>query len=163
MTAAKDFPLDLDERRLLDEWGSYPDLTSWHRHQLTEAGVSLSVEITAGELTTPRIRPAGRLFIPDPLGVPAYCLKVYDGPTAGPFNPDSTIPLLDLLAFRLEEPARWWLRRGRYDLVLGKDQVVDAMATSGACILHPTPLQWLQMGCKGACLLDLAAACQVAA
>jgi len=155
-----DFPLDLDERQLLDEWLAYPDLTSWHIRRLKEAGVSPKCWIAAGEMTSPRIRAIGRTFIPDPMGEAAYCLKVFDGEPAGPINPDSSIPLVDLLAFRLEAPDRWYLRRGKWNLVLGKDQFVDAMAEGRPCVLHPTPLDWLRAECRGACPLDLAEAFQ---
>jgi len=131
-------------------------LTSWHTRQLNEVGVSATGWITAGEITVPRIRPIGRIFNADPMGAPAYCLKVFDGAPASPINPDSTIRLLDLLAFRLEDPERWYLRGGRWGLVLGKDQLVDAMAERRPVQLHPTPLAWLRAECRGACPLDLA-------
>jgi len=145
---------------LLDEWLAYPDLTSWHIRKLKEGGVSPKCWITAGELTAPRIRPIGRVFIPDPFGEPAFALKVFDGPPAGPINPDPTIPLVDLLAFRLEEPDRWYLRRGKWGLVLGKNQFVDAMAEGRSVQLHGMPLDWLRAECRGACPLDLAEAHQ---
>ena len=159
MTAA-DFPLDLDERQLLDEWLAFPGLTSWHIRQLKGADIPPKSWISAGELTAPRVRSTGRTFIPDPLGDAAYCLKVFDGPPAGPIKPDPTILLADLLAFRLDEPDRWYLRRGKWNLVLGKDQFIDAMAEGRACVLHPTPLDWLRAECAGTCPLDLAEAFQ---
>ena len=78
-------------------------------------------------------------------------------------NPDPSIPLVDLLAFRLNAPERWWLRIGAAQLVLGKDQFLDAMASSSNITLHDTPLQWLRAECEGACPLDLADSYQDAA
>ncbi len=141
---------------LLAEWLAMPGLTSQHIRRLAAAGVPAASWITAGHIATPRISTTGRLFVPDPLGHPALVLPVYDGPPVGPDNPDPSVPLLDLLAFRLEEPERWSLRIGRQGLVLGKQIFIDSMVTGSNARVCATPLAWLQGGCEGICLLDLA-------
>ena len=146
----------MDERDLLSEWLSFPGLTGRHIRQLADVGISSAAWITAGHLCTPRITITGRFFMPDPFGQPAFVLPVWDGEPVGELNPDPSIPLVDLCAFHLEEPERWWLRVGAPDLVLGKDQFVTAMVTGSIVHLHATPLQWLRAGCVGACPLDLA-------
>ncbi len=135
----------MDEPDLLSEWLSFPGLTGRHIRQLSDAGVTSAAWITAGHIATPRITITGRFFTPDPFGKcrSTFVLPVYDGEPVSEINPDPGIPLVDLLAFRLEEPERWWLRIGAPDLVLGKDQFVTAMVTSSMVRLHATPLQWL--------------------
>ena len=86
-----------------------------------------------------------------------FMMRVFDGEPVSFENPVEA-PLADLLAFRLDDPGRWWLRRGTPDLVLGKDQLADALATGAPIHLHETPLDWLRAECRGACLLDLAEA-----
>ena len=146
----------MDERDLLSEWLSFPGLTGRHIRQLADAGVTSAAWITAGHIATPRITITGRFFMPDPFGAPAFVVPIYDGEPVSEINPDPSVPLVDLLAFRLEEPERWWLRAGAPDLVLGKDPFVTAMVTGSMVRLHATPLQWLQAECEGCCPLDLA-------
>ena len=141
---------------LLSEWLSFPGLTGGHIRQLADAGVTTAGWLRAGHLVTPRISTAGRTWTPDPFGMPAYVLPVYDGEPVSEINPDPSIPLVDLCAFRLEEPDRWYLRRGEWGLVLGLDQLFTAMVTGSDITLHATPLAWLQAECEGACPLDLA-------
>jgi hypothetical protein len=61
--------------------------------------------------------------------------------------------LSDVIAFRPEDPYRWWLRRGNGG-VLGEDNYLDALETGRPIMLHPHPLAWLQADCRGAVLLD---------
>ena len=146
----------IDEARLMSEWLSFPGLTGRHIRQLSDAGISSAAWVRAGHLATPRITITGRFFMPDPFGTPAFVVPVYDGEPVSEINPDPSVPLVDLCAFRIEEPERWWLRIGAPHSVLGKDQFVTAMVTGSIVGLHATPLQWLKAECQGACLLDLA-------
>ena len=146
----------MDERDLLSEWLSFPGLTGRHIRQLADVGISSAAWITAGHLCTPRITITGRFFMPDPFGQPAFVLPVWDGEPVGELNPDPSIPLVDLCAFRIEEPERWWRRIGAPHLVLGKDQFVGAMQNARIGAICPSPLAWLQAGCEGFCPLDLA-------
>ena len=141
---------------LLNEWLAYPGLTGRQIHKLADAGVTSAAWIRAGHLATPRVQMVGRLYIPDPFGEPALVMRVYHGAPPSFENPDPSVPIGDLLAFHLEEPDRWYLRRGEWGLVLGMDQFNEAMVTGSRIILHATPLQWLRAGCEGACPLDLA-------
>ena len=146
----------MSEVDLLTEWLSFPGLTGAHIAKLAEAGVTTAGWLRAGHLATPRISTAGRTWTPDPFGMPAYVLPVYDGEPISELNPDPSIPLVDQVAFKLEEPNLWWLRIGTPHLVLGKDKFLEAMVTGSDIALHATPLQWLQAECEGSCLLDLA-------
>ncbi len=146
----------IDEARLMSEWLSFPGLTGRHIRQLADVGISSAAWVRAGHIATPRISTAGRLFTPDPFGQPAFLLPVYDGEPVSFENPDPSVPLVDLCAFRIEEPERWWLRIGAPHLVLGKDQFFAAMQMPRIIGICPSPLAWLQAGCNGFCPLDLA-------
>ena len=155
------FPGDVaTELDLLNEWLAYPGLTGRHIRQLAEAGVTTAAWVRAGHLATPRISTAGRLFTPDPFGQPAFVLPIYDGEPVSELNPDPSTPLVDLCAFRLNEPEQWWLRIGAPHLVLGKDQFIGAMQNGPHGPICPSPLAWLQAGCEGFCPLELADAYQ---
>ncbi len=146
----------IDEARLMSEWLSFPGLTGRLIRQLSDAGISSAAWVRAGHLATPRITITGRFFMPDPFGTPAFVVPVYDGEPVSEINPDPSVPLVDLCAFRIEEPERWWFRIGVPHLVLGKDQFVAAMQMLRIGNICPTPLAWLQAGCNGFCPLDLA-------
>jgi len=57
--------------------------------------------------------------------------------------------LFDLVAFKLENPTRWWRRLGVAD-ILGN----AASFTVEPKTLHPTPLDWLRAGGTGLVVLD---------
>ena len=141
---------------LLDEFLSYPGLTQEHLDCLKRVGVSTAARIRAGGLAVPRVVPAGQLYVPCPTGDPMFAIPVYDGQAPSFDNPDLSAALIDILAFRLEEPTIWWLRNGAPHLVLGRNHLITAMLDGTAVQLHSTPLEWLQAGCEGVCLLDLA-------
>ncbi len=62
--------------------------------------------------------------------------------------------LIDMIAWRPDDPTHWWFRQGGVDMVLGADNL-DLAHTAGRPIsLHQTPLDWLRAECRGACLLD---------
>ena len=146
----------MDDVDLLDEFLSYPGLMRAHLDRLQHAGVSAAARICAGGLTAPNVVTAGRLFVPSETGDPVFAIPIYDGRPPSFENPDPTAPLVDLCAFRLDEPERWWLRIDEPHLVLGKDKFFNAILSGSKIILHATPLQWLQAECEGACPLDLA-------
>ena len=112
---------------LVGEWLAYPGLTGQHIRQLAKAGVTSAAWIRAGHLATPRISTAGQLFTPDPFGQPVFVLPIYDGEPVGEINPDPDIPLVDLLAFRLEEPEQWWLRVETLTLYSDEETLLQAL------------------------------------
>ena len=136
-----------DETRLLTEFLASPGLTSRHLARLSEAGVTTAAWMRAGGLTTPRLSTTGRLFMPDSVGQPMFMMRVFDGEPVSFDNPVEA-PLADLLAFRLDDPGHWWLRRGAPDLVLGKGQLGEALSTGAPIRLHETPLDWLCAECR---------------
>ena len=62
--------------------------------------------------------------------------------------------LIDMLAWRPDDPTRWWCRLGDVGVVLGADNLDLAHTASLSISFATTPLDWLQADCRGACLLD---------
>ncbi len=59
----------------------------------------------------------------------------------------------DLIAFKAEDPDRWWLRRGQVDL-LGTYNITPWRLSP--LTIHDNPLSWLQAGADGICVVDWA-------
>ncbi len=57
----------------------------------------------------------------------------------------------DLVAFRLDNPGRWWRRRGDVDL-LGASNMTPWRLSP--LVIHATPLSWLQGTAAGICIVD---------
>ena len=97
------------------------------------------------EATT--IRPTGRLFEhaePGESGaVRASMLRVRA--PAG--------EVIDLVAWRVNHPTQWWLRRG-VAVVLGEAAVDRADWLDLPLVLHSTPERWSRAGANGAAVLD---------
>ncbi len=92
---------------------------------------------------TARIRPDSELYQPDDDGLEAVIVPVFDGGET-----------VDLLAFRLSEPDRWWLRIGAAAF-LGGDVLGD-VALDEPVRAFKTPLSWLRAGAPADGLVILA-------
>lgn len=64
--------------------------------------------------------------------------------------------LLDLVAFRSGDPERWLLRSG-YGWALGLEHGLGRHTWGGPVPLSVSPLEWLQRGAEGLCVLDWSA------
>ncbi len=62
--------------------------------------------------------------------------------------------LVDLIAFRTDDPGCWWYRNGELGLVLGEDRYLAAIEAGASLRLFDSPLAWLRGGCAGAVFLD---------
>jgi len=93
-----------------------------------------------------RICTDGDLWQPDEAGRPAILQPVI---TYG--------VLIDVVAWRLDAPSRWWRRTG-YAAALGDDAIDGAAihfdGEEDPLTLHCSPVAWLAAGGSGACLLD---------
>lgn len=101
---------------------------------------------------------SGRYWQPGAVDEPlAMILPVLEDPWED--EPD----IIDLVAFRLSNPAGWRVRTG-YGMALGSWNITDVRSTvqiwkvpgqpaSSGLELHRTPLEWLQADCEGACIL----------
>lgn len=61
--------------------------------------------------------------------------------------------LVDLVAFRANDPANWLVRTG-HGWALGLDLGLEAHCRGNPVPLWATPLDWLRADCSGLCVLD---------
>ncbi len=104
------------------------------------------IEAACGGVFLVPVRPDRAWFDVDPDGVEAAVCQAR--------GPDS-VEVVDLVAWSLDNPARWWTAIGAA-VVLG-EAVAHNPATGfgGAPLrLFRHPLRWLQAGCDGAVILD---------
>jgi len=124
--------------------------------------------VAVGSLTPERLSELIAACVPDAVistlvvgvsPIETYCSGFYEPRDKGP--PAVLVPcgiwgglnwhLDDLCAFYLDKPERWWLRLG-VGVLLG-----DIYRTSlSPRRIYQTPLQWLQGGATGFCVLDWA-------
>ena len=120
---------------------------------LAQNGVTREAAHRAGGLAVARIDTGGRLWAPEPTGKPAFILPVPNGAAPSIYCGVEIPMLIDLIAWRPDDPTIWWHRLGDVEGVLGADHL-DLAHTAGRPIsLHGTPLDWLRADCRGACLL----------
>ncbi len=105
-------------------------MTASHVDQLLSAGLPPAAVDMCG---TARIQPDGELYQLDDDGLEAVILPVLDGGET-----------IDLLAFNLANPARWWLRLDQAAYI-GGDALGDAVMDEPVRVFR-TPLAWLQAG-----------------
>lgn len=134
-------------------WLSLPSVSD---DGLARLGIDRHIANRAGGLAWSRITTAGRAFDFDRGGIPAIVQPVWRGP-APSLECGVEHPILaDLISWRPAEPARWWYRWGCDTPTLGDDYIEAAHAEGWPLICDPTPLAWLQNGCVGCVLLDIA-------
>ena len=144
---------------LTREWLALPDAGRGDRRLLGQHDVTREAIHRAGGLAVARISTVGRLWMPEPTGTPAFILPIWDGPAPSIYSGAENPVLIDMIAWRPDDPARWWYRQGEVDVVLGIDNLDLAHTEGWPISLHRTPLDWLRAGCCGAVLLDHCEAC----
>lgn len=136
-------------------WLSLPSVSD---DALARLGIDRSAAQRAGGLAWSRITTAGRAFDFDPAGIPSIIQPVWRGPAPSIYQGVEHPILADLIAWRPTEPARWWYRWRCDTPVLGDEYLDDAHRHHHPLICHLTPLDWLQNGCVGCVLLEIAQA-----
>ena len=96
-----------------------------------------------------RVRIEGDHFVPDDNGIEMVIIICWSAPPRLLDGSWQAPEPIDLLAFRLEEPGRWWSRVGIVT-ALGVKLVSDL--SDAPIRIWKTPLQWLQAGGAGICL-----------
>ncbi len=137
---------------LAREWLALPDIGCGDRHLLDQQGVTREAIHRAGGLAVARISTAGRLWMPVLTGTAAFILPVWNGPAPSIYQAVEHPLLIDMIAWRPDDPTRWWYRTGDGD-VLGADHLDLAHAEGWPISFATTPLEWLRGNCHGACLL----------
>ena len=122
-------------------------------------GITRKAIDNAGGIGLLRVTASGRFFEPAADGDLAVIVPDYR------INEDSTgAELFDLVAFRIDNPSRTWIRTG-YARALGlsnADAVRDATPIwrlpndppPPVLKLYRTPLSWLRAACDGSCILS---------
>ena len=82
-------------------------------------------------------------FRRDPEGEPALIWPVFD----------SDDDMVDLVAWDVDAPSRWWLLYRDEAIVLGAHTLAIARYFQEPIILHSVPQQWLVTGRTGVCVL----------
>lgn len=144
--------------KLHDEWiRACSRLDEADYQKLAEHGIDTDVLTMCGWLGCQRLAPTGRLWVPDPSGIPMVLQPVFA--PAPPIIAESMgvddVEIIDLIAWRFEDPARWWYRLGDRPLELNGLAAEMAILDGEALVLHTSPLAWLQAGGQGSCCLDL--------
>ncbi len=138
---------------LIREWLALPDIGRGDRQLLDRRGVTREAIHRAGGLAVTRISTAGRLWMPESTGAPAFVSPVWAGAAPSIYSSVETPVLIDMIAWRPDDPTRWWYRTGE-GAVLGTDNLDLAHAEGWPICLARSPLEWLQADCRGAVLLD---------
>ncbi len=119
-------------------------MTQQHVDRLLELGVPAATTIICGMA---KISADGAFYVPDDDGIDAVIVPCLDGEI-----------VVDLLAFALDKPAKWWTRLGAH-WALGGD-ALDRLWLDDRLRIHRTPINWLRGGAQpnAAVVLDWRAA-----
>jgi hypothetical protein len=100
-----------------------------------------------------RIEPDGNLYQPADHGPLALVLPVYSGPTPSFMTPAEDSELVDIVAFQISRPKRWWRRTGLADY-LGEHLIRSSVTWGRSLKVFETPFAWLKAYCQGVCPLS---------
>lgn len=141
----------MQQTELMQEFGSAVEsFSSRHATHLENFSVSKgTVYGGAAVVGFSKISGYGRYYVPDPSGVPAYIMPVGSRGVGGIIWND----IWDLVAWTPSQP--WSLYR-RTDLspVANEDALYDAHLDQAPITVCGNPLEWLQSGATGLCVLD---------
>ena len=140
---------------MINEWLIIPlrlDQAGFDR--LRSFGVEHEALVRCGYLTPARVRIDGNLFDFDEDGIGMLVQPVWIGPIPSPHELIDDPILGDLIAWRLDDPDRWYWRRGEHGLVLGDDNLSRAEHFHEPIRIYRNPLNWLRGRGAGALLLD---------
>ncbi len=138
---------------LTREWLTLPSPGAGDLRLLGRHGVTREAIHRAGGLAVARIGTTGRLWMPEPTGTPAFILPVWNGPAPSIYQAVVNPVLVDMIAWRPDDPARWWYRQGDAAVDLGAGHLDLAHTEGWPICFATTPLEWLRGNCHGACLL----------
>ncbi len=133
---------------------AYRNRSQEHRQHLADAGITFQAMLRAGDLGVERIDASGRLYMPSPTGFPAVILAIWSPAAPSIYCAVEDLEIVDLIAFRTDDPGRWWYRMGEPGLILGEDHYLAAVTQEVRLKVFNGPFAWLQGNCEGACILD---------
>ena len=135
------------------EWLLLPSPGAGDLQLLAELGVAREAIHRAGGLAVARISTVGRVWMSEPNGTPAFILSIWNDTTPSIYCGVENPVLIDMIAWRPDDPTRWWYRLGEVDVALGAEHLDLAHVEHWPITLARSPLDWLQGNCRGACLL----------
>ena len=91
---------------------AYRNRSQEHREHLADAGITFEAMLRAGDLGVERIDASGRLYMPSQTGFPAVILAIWSPAPPSIFCAVDDPNVRDLIAFRADDPGRWWYRIG---------------------------------------------------
>ncbi len=141
---------------LLAEWLATPSINTHQSGQLENLGVSRQAILRGGGLGWARVCATGRLYEPSATGGIAFIQPVWDGPAPSIYQLGDDTALIDLIAWRLDDPGRWLCREVTPTAALGQEYLDAAHFDNKPVVLFLTPLDWLKADCRGAVLLEQA-------
>ena len=133
---------------------AYRNRTQEHRQHLAEAGITFEAMLRAGDLGVERITTSGRLYTPSPDGFPAIIMAIWSPAPPSIYCAVKNPRIVDLIAFRINDPGLWWYHNGDPGLILGEDYYLAAAIEEVPIKVFDSPLSWLRGNCNGACILD---------
>ena len=140
---------------LLPEWLATPSLNSRQRREIESLGVTREAMHRCGGLGWARVSTTGRLYLPGNAGDVVIIMPVWAGAAPSIYQAVEDPQLADLIAWRPEEPRRWYYRLGASGAVLGADNLELAHSEGWPITFELTPLAWLLANCRGAVLLEV--------
>lgn len=141
----------MQQTDLTQEFGSAVEaFSSRHATHLENFSVSKgTVYGGAAVVGFAKIRGCGRYYAPDPSGVPAYIMPVGSRGAGGIVWND----IWDLVAWTPSHPWNVY-RRTDLSAVANEDALYDAHLDNSSITVCGNPLEWLQSGATGLCVLD---------
>ena len=125
-----------------------------HFRHLAASGVSFEAICRAGYVGIERITTTGRLYMPAPNGFPVLIVAAWSPAPPSIYQAVEGPEILDLIAFRPDQPETWWRRVGEPGLVLGEDRYLAAVDGATPLSVFDSPLAWLRSNCDGTVFLD---------
>ena len=132
--------------------------TGLHGRYLDGHNIHVASRLKVGGLGVAEIVTNGDTFqiAPPGLGMSALILPVFAGPIPSPWRLVMEPALIDLLAFRTDQPETFWLRRDNAT-ILG-DGALDGLYLDEPLRVYRSPLSWLLAAGDGCVVLDWQAA-----
>ena len=139
---------------LFPEWIVMPSLLGCQRRELEDLGVNREAIHRAGGLAGASVKTVGRGYTPTDSGDVMVIQPIWARAAPSLYWAVANPQLVDLIAWMPSDPEIWWYRLGDKSAVLGAENLELAHSEGWPITFETTPLAWLQVGCRGAVILD---------
>ncbi len=124
------------------------------RRGFENLGMLFAASLLAGGVGGIRAKTSGERFTPNPNAAVLAVLPVYETDIPSIYQPVEDPELVDFIAWRIDEPARWYFRTGNYPAFLNIENAEAQWFARESLKLYSSPYAWLLGGCDGAVVLD---------